>query len=156
MFWEGSHGKCLWENSCFHIEGLVCTCMLPFIDRSVHDKTYNKTCVTICTVWPESLLIACAFYSLWASKEAKLDPDLTGWKCRPTCLCWSHRSYCRFCHALAHPFFFFLLWKVKMVLNCLWIENVQVCCSFVKSILFRACFTYGIKRYHVDPCCPKI
>ena len=45
----------------------------------MHDKTYNdlsnwrKITLLICSVWSESLLIACAFYSLWAIQTGKVE-----------------------------------------------------------------------------------
>ena len=74
--------------------------------KPTHDKTFNMTCATCEDSYQsahsqsdQSSLIACAFYSLQAiRKEALLywvnvqaDPSL----------CWSHRSYCRFCRPLA-------------------------------------------------------
>ena len=80
-----------------------------------HDKTYNKTCATskaqislrIRTVWSETLLIA-AFCSLQA-----IHRGINGKSCHMyglICLCWSHRSYCRFCRALAH-----VIWRYNPV-----------------------------------------
>ena len=72
----------------------------------------------ICAVWSDSSLIACAFYSCMAAfiqRGLHENPCHTGWTyrliclcwshrsyCRFICLCWSHRPYCRFCRALAY------------------------------------------------------
>ena len=57
----------------------------------------------ICAVWPESSLIVCGFYSLSFPKRKKQVP-LPYWLDVQTdlSLCWSDRSYCRFCRVLAH------------------------------------------------------
>ena len=78
----------------------------------VHDKTYIKTCATsedsdqpthlrslirvfadrMCLLQPPGYPMIDKQESLsdWMDKQADLN------------LCWSHRSYCRFCHALIH------------------------------------------------------
>ena len=59
-----------------------------------------------------SLLIACAFYSLKAiqrgiTKTLAVLSDISDIQA-DLCLCWLHRSYCRFCHALAQK-----LWVLR-------------------------------------------
>ena len=79
------------------------------IFEPVNNKTYNKTCTTRedsdqhAHHADRTLLDACTFYSLHAIQRGiNEDPYHTGWVYRLICLCWSHRSYCRFCLALAH------------------------------------------------------
>ena len=81
------------------------TWLLNLLNEPAHNKTYHKTCATsetsislcIHTVWSGSLLIACAFYSLEAIE--RLEP-LPYWVDVQADLCWSHKSYCRFCCGL--------------------------------------------------------
>ena len=77
------------------------------INEPAHDKTYNKTCATsedsgqpARPRTDQSSMIACAFYSLQTIQRGmNKNPCHTGWIYR--LMCWSHRSYCRFCRALA-------------------------------------------------------
>ena len=82
-------------------------------NEPAHDKTYNKTCATrlrsVCASVRLRSVFAdrmCLLQHLGYSKRDKGEPlpylvnaqaDLS--------LCWSHRSYCRFCCALAEILF---------------------------------------------------
>ena len=77
-------------------------------NEPVHDKTYNKTCATsedsyqsahprnLTRVYADRMcLLQTPGYSKRNKRgplDAQADPSL----------CWSHRSYCKFCRALAH------------------------------------------------------
>ena len=85
---------------------------MRLIYEPAHDKTYNKTCVTRedsdQPAHPRSLI------RVYADRMCLLRPP--GYPKRDgreplpylvdvkadLSLCWSHRSYCRFCRALAH------------------------------------------------------
>ena len=74
----------------------------------VHDKTYNKTCATsevsdqtahMCSLCWSYVLSTASWQSMRDKQEVlpylvDVQADLS--------ICWSHRSYCRFCHGLAH------------------------------------------------------
>ena len=88
----------------------ICFLLIDSLDtveyEPAHNKTYNNqwTHISLCipAVWLESLLIASAFCSLWAIQRGiSENPCHTGRIYRLS-LCWSHRSYCRFCCALAY------------------------------------------------------
>ena len=73
----------------------------------VHDKIYNKTCDqqilrSDCT--DQSSMMPYAFYSLRDIQRGINENSChTGWMYRLIWVWyWSHRSYYRFCHALAH------------------------------------------------------
>ena len=96
------------------------TCMVPEkedikIYEPAHDKSYNKTCATrqdsdqpahprslirvfadrICLLQPPDYSNRNKREHLLFWMDVHADPSL----------CWSHRSYCRFCHALAQTDF---------------------------------------------------
>ena len=52
-------------------------------------------------VWSESSLITCAFYSIHQEGLTRILAILMDVQANLN-ICWSHRSYCRFCRALAH------------------------------------------------------
>ena len=94
----------------FHRWG-KCQCTLnPF--EPAHNKTYNKTCATsedsdqpanpcsLIRVFTNSM---CLLQPRGCPKKGKGEP-LPNWLDLQAdlSLCWSNRSYCRFCHALAH------------------------------------------------------
>ena len=62
-----------------------------------------KTQISLCIGRSEPSLIACAVYSIWAiPRRINKNPCYIGWIYRLIWVfCWSHRSYCSFCHALA-------------------------------------------------------
>ena len=84
-------GKMVWIGP-FHIDLKI---PFPLIYEPVHNKTYNKTCVTSKDqpIHPPSMTMVLIYPSL-DSLEADAKADLS--------LCWSHKSYCRFCCVLAH------------------------------------------------------
>ena len=76
----------------------------------MHDKTYNKTCATSedsdQPAHPRSLIRVltdrmCLLLSPGYPKRNKQEP-LPYWVGDSLSLCWSRRSYCRFCRALSH------------------------------------------------------
>ena len=82
----------------------------------------------ILAVWSESLLIACAFYSLDAIQAEKTRPLLYWVNIQADLnLCWSHRSYCRFCRALAHLY------------AATWEKNKQTSDMYFQQRLKSAC-----------------
>ena len=85
-----------------------------------HNKTYNKTCATSeesdQTAHSHSLIrvfadCMCLLLPPGYRKGDEPKP-LPYWMDGQVdlSLCWSHRSYCRFCHALSHIF----SWRNKM------------------------------------------
>ena len=87
------------------------------IYKQAHDKIYNKTCATSedtdQPAHPRSLIRVfadrmCFLQPPGYPKRDKREP-LQYWVDvqADLSLCWSHGSYCRFCHALVHIFFFF-------------------------------------------------
>ena len=86
------------------------------ISEPAHDKTYNKTCATSkdseepvhpCTLIRVFADCMCLLQSPNYSKRDKRD-SLPYWVDihDDLSLCWSYRSYCRFCHALVHFTYF--------------------------------------------------
>ena len=95
-------------------------CTKPTI-RLVRPAKTQTACAS--TVWSESLLIACAFYSLWAIQRGTNENPCHTWGMfRPICHCWSHRSYCRFCRVLAQmlkdPFSHYVnkIWAIQQTI----------------------------------------
>ena len=81
------------------------------INEPHHDKTNKMTCtpsedsdqISLCPVWPESSL--CAH---WVTKNPRfLHADSEDWSDWADAqadlnLCWAHRLFCWFCHAVVH------------------------------------------------------
>ena len=111
----------------------------------VHNKTYNKICVTsedrpacASAESDQSPDCMCLLQPLGYPKKNKREPlpywvdvqdDLS--------LCWSHKSYCRFCRGLAHMF----LWRNKeniylgTLLSGAIPANTQHCINVITTLL---------------------
>ena len=89
-----------------------------------HDKTRlvrpAKTLISlrIRAGWSESSLVVCVFYNLRANQKGiNENPCHTVWMYRLNMsICWSHRSYCRFCCELVH-LMYCLIFKLVMKKN---------------------------------------
>ena len=112
-----------------------------------HDKTYNKTCVTSKysdqPVHPPCLarvLIHPPVESPWAL-EGTWDQQRLWLNCMDVqvdiSLCWSHKSYCRFCCVLALIYLFtILLLKSEQIVLAIWWAVVE---WQTLQILIRGC-----------------
>ena len=91
--------------------------VIKFCYEPAHDKTYNKTCVTSKDsdqpVHPPSMPMVLVYpsFGLTGDRRRHLRSVKTLSDCADAqadlSLCWSHKSYIRFCRAQAH--FFYLL-----------------------------------------------
>ena len=89
---------------------------LPFyiIVGQAHDKTYNKTCATSedsdQPAHPRRLIRVFADHNVPSADPSypkRVRRELLPYCVEvDLCLCWSHRSCCRFCRALAHMYLF--------------------------------------------------
>ena len=122
LMYKPAHDK-TYNKTCFQridrvFADHLCACMvLNLMYKPAHDKTYNKICDQ------RRLCQDCASAQSWQSLRWSLVPSTAcGYPKRDKQvplsywvdvhadgrLCWSHRSYCRFCRALAHLLIAFL------------------------------------------------
>ena len=87
-------------------------------NEPVHDKT---TIRRASAQSDQSPLIICTFYSLRAIQIGMNEkPCHAGWIYRLLLsVCWSHRSYCRFYHALAQSIKYKVVTELVLLIHCL-------------------------------------
>ena len=123
---------------------ICCYGYIFFLLEPVHDKTYNKTCVTSknsdSPVHPPSMTRVLIHPSLDSQEavEGSCDQQRLWSDCADgqadLSICWWHKSYCRFCCALAH--FVVLIrsafnthnncfhWQIRRNINTFWLIKV--------------------------------
>ena len=114
---------------------------LPYKIELVHDKTYNRTCLTSKDldqpVHPPSIVRVLVYPSLDGPEavEGTCDQGRLWSDCADAqavlSLCWSHKFYCRFCHAFAHNN------TTVYILNTVTIYPV-ICPKFWKEAHFKS------------------